>query len=112
VLLLIASSAVMAVVWVFLWLLKAIVDTVAAGDPFAPGNADRLRKMGWLMLVIQLVAAPIMAWMEWRVKADLGQIGPDYHIDGSGLLMVLTLFILARVFHHGAAMRQDLEGTV
>jgi len=26
--------------------------------------------------------------------------------------MVLTLFILARVFQQGAAMRQDLEGTV
>ena len=30
----------------------------------------------------------------------------------SGILMVLVLFILARVFRHGAAMREDLEGTV
>ena len=27
-------------------------------------------------------------------------------------LLVVILFILARVFRHGAAMREDLEGTV
>jgi hypothetical protein len=30
----------------------------------------------------------------------------------SGLLLVLVLFILARVFRVGAAMRDDLEGTI
>ena len=32
--------------------------------------------------------------------------------DLTGFLIVLVLFILARVFRHGAAMREDLEGTV
>ena len=32
--------------------------------------------------------------------------------DFGGLILILTLFILARVFRHGAAMREDLEGTV
>ena len=38
----------------------------------------------------------------------------DMFIAGAlpGILMVIILFILARVFRHGAAMREDLEGTV
>ena len=28
------------------------------------------------------------------------------------ILLVIILFILARVFRHGASMRADLEGTV
>ena len=110
--LLVCTACAMLLVWFFLKFLDAIVNTVAAGDPFVPENADRLRNMGWLMLVIQLVMAPAMAWLEWCLLTSLGQFGPDFHINGSGLLMVLTLFILARVFYHGAAMRQDLEGTV
>lgn len=36
--------------------------------------------------------------------------GEDFSL--SSLFLSLTLFILARVFRHGAAMRDDLEGTV
>ena len=32
--------------------------------------------------------------------------------DLDGLFIVLVLFILARIFRHGATMRDDLEGTV
>jgi Fe-S cluster assembly ATPase SufC len=38
-----------------------------------------------------------------------GQVGG---LDMTGILLVIILFILARVFRHGAAMREDLEGTV
>ncbi len=33
-------------------------------------------------------------------------------LDLTEILMVLTLFILARVFRQGAALREDLEGTM
>ena len=33
-------------------------------------------------------------------------------VSANGLLLVLVLFILARVFKTGAQMRDDLEGTV
>jgi hypothetical protein len=36
----------------------------------------------------------------------------DAGIDFGGVLTALLLFILARVFREGAAMRKDLEGTV
>ena len=33
-------------------------------------------------------------------------------IDVTGLLTILLVFILARVFERGVAMREELEGTV
>jgi len=42
----------------------------------------------------------------------LASNGLDTHMSLTGLLVGLVLLILARVFRHGAAMREDLEGTV
>lgn len=94
---------VLAIVGWFLRILWQIVGTVAAGNPFAAVNAERLTKMGWLSLL--LMAASLVS------NIALGTSKPLIEPSGS-LLQVLTLFILARVFRQGAAMREDLEGTV
>ena len=96
---------------VFLRTLKLVIDSVGAGDPFAPVNAKRLARMGWLMIGVQLAAIPIgalAAWLNHRI--DVGEIG--FEVSGEGVVLALVLFILARVFRHGAAMRDELEGTV
>ncbi len=97
-------------------LLKHIVDTVGMGDPFVPENARRLTQMAWLTIAVQLVTLPIDALAAWIAQAvekssvEIGQV--DAGLSGNGLLLVLILFILARVFRQGAAMRAELEGTV
>ena len=91
----------------------AMIDTVEAGDPFVPDNAQRLSRMGWLVLAVQASTLPIGAlavWLEQRVPQ--AEIDADFDISGSGLILALVLFILARIFRHGAAMREELEGTV
>lgn len=91
----------------------AMIDSVGEGDPFVPENATRLSRMGWLTLAAQLAALPIgalAAWIDQRVpQAD---IDVDFDVSGSGIALALVLFILARIFRHGAAMRDELEGTV
>ncbi|KTR85316.1 hypothetical protein NS277_00115 [Novosphingobium barchaimii] len=99
-------------------LLKRIVDTVGAGDPFVPINATRLTQMAWLTLGVQLASALIggIATLLDRVAGDAphirGEIQVDSGVSGNGLLLMLILFILARVFRKGAEMRAELEGTV
>jgi len=97
-------------------LLKRIVDTVGEGDPFVPENARRLTQMAWLSLGVQLAALPIGAIGLWIEEVTEGKGGADITVDsglsGNGLLLMLILFILARVFRQGAAMRAELEGTV
>ncbi|MET1757024.1 DUF2975 domain-containing protein [Novosphingobium sp. RD2P27] len=99
-------------------LLKHIVGTVGDGDPFVPENARRLTQMAWLTLAVQLVTLPIIGFADWIDQAFAAS--PEVHTDiaingglsGNGLLLMLILFILARVFRQGAAMRDELEGTV
>jgi hypothetical protein len=90
--------------------LIAVIGTVLAGETFASPNARRVRQIGWGLLAIQLLDVPLLliipnfAGMGVRVDGSSISIG--------GWLSVLVAFVLARVFAEGAALREDLEGTV
>ncbi|ALE18074.1 hypothetical protein AMC99_02803 [Altererythrobacter epoxidivorans] len=90
-----------------------IAQSVGEGDPFVPANADRLNAMAWIMLTITLASIPVTALGAYITKLageDTAQI--DVGFDGGGIVLILTLFVLARVFRKGTEMRADLEGTV
>lgn len=111
----IMGIALAMVVLAFLFLRKIlrIVETVSDGDPFVPVNADRLTAMAWLMLGIQILKIPagaLAVYVATSMREPVAQV--DIDIDLSGIVMVIVLFVLARVFREGARMREDLEGTV
>ena len=99
----------------FLLELNGIVKSVDRGDPFEPGNADRLSRMGWIAVGGYVLATGIGAIAAW-IHSVAGEAGRDLDVniglDGGGVVLIIVLFILARVFRQGAAMREDLEGTV
>jgi hypothetical protein len=101
-------------VWVMLSKLLALVRSVSEGSPFTQINAARLRLVGWLMVWIQAVSVPIaLLGHEITMAVD-----PEKMVDGdlgislNGILGILLVFVLAGVFEQGAAMREELEGTV
>ena len=110
------ALAAVALIFVFFGKLRAIIATVGEGDPFEPANADRLNLMAWLLLAVQAIAIPIgglaLLLAKWIEPMDNADVTIDAGFDLTGILLVIILFILARVFKHGAAMREDLEGTV
>jgi hypothetical protein len=107
------TFAALTMLFVFFDRLLRIIASVGAGDPFEPANAVRLEQMGWLMLGVQLVAIPLAGLGLFIAKTFEDQGATvDAGFDIGAILLVIVLFILARVFKHGAAMRADLEGTV
>jgi Protein of unknown function (DUF2975) len=92
-------------------LLRRLIDSVALGDPFVPENARRLASMAWLTLALQALAITVAAFTGW-VEYLTGPFGRQFGFSLGGVLLALVLFILARVFRRGAAMREELEGTV
>ncbi len=91
--------------------LRSIVDSVKEGDPFVAGNALHRARMGWLALAIQVIAIPV--GLAAAAAGELTDGAPaDFGTSGGGFVLVLTLFILARVFRRGSEMREELEGTV
>ena len=97
----------------FLARLAQIIDTVGQGDPFTAGNAAHLTRMGWLAVIVQLLAIPAMllsTWLDSELEEGVFHLESDVSLSGLGLALVL--FILARVFHKGTEMREELEGTI
>ena len=98
----------------FLRHLRRIVDSVKDGDPFVPVNADRLRHMAWLAIAMQVVLIAITPTIMWfdalphRQNVHHGSDGLSF----AALVLAMLLFILARVFRVGTAMREELEGTI
>ncbi len=105
--------ALMASAFLFLLQLVRMIGSVEQGDPFQPSNADRLRRMGWLTIVSQLILF-ILAW----IGAGLDGPRPPVMIEDAlnaafgSVLLTIALFVLARIFRRGTEMRDELEGTI
>lgn len=91
--------------------LASIVDTVRAGDPFVAGNASRLQTIAWAVLALELAHVAVVGVANAASSPTL-----PLHVGGTlsvaPWLSVLLLFVLARVFEHGANMREELEATI
>ena len=111
---LVMLAASVAALFFFFGKMRAIIKSVGEGDPFIAENAQRLNAMAWLLLGVQVLALPI--GMLRLYLANLVSGGGDSLnlsvYDLQGPVMIIVLFILARIFRIGATMREDLEGTV
>ena len=91
--------------------LRAMIETVRAGDPFVPANAARLNAIAWTLLVLQLLSLVIGA-IGRTISSPAHPVHLDAGFSAAGWLAVLLTFVLARVFAQGTLMREELEGTV
>ncbi|WP_430415434.1 DUF2975 domain-containing protein [Parasphingorhabdus sp.] len=99
--------------------LRRLVNSVSEGNPFTRINGTRLRGIGIAVFAIQLVTF-LASLLAIGLITMLGETKPgvdfDFPIEAdislSGVLLVLLLIILARVFDRGAEMREELDGTI
>ena len=96
---------------VILTQLLEIVDTVRGGDPFVVRNAARLKTIAWWVLAAELLHLIVGAVGEFA-SAGVQPLDLDWSFSFTPWIAVLLLFVLSRVFEHGARMREDLAGTV
>jgi Protein of unknown function (DUF2975) len=91
--------------------LLTIVETVSIGNPFVVANAARLQGIAWAVLGLELMhfAVGIVAA---SVSTATAPLNLSWGFSLTRWLVVLMLFVLARVFEQGARMREELEGTV
>ena len=99
--------------------LRRLVDSVSDGSPFTRINGTRLRGIGLAAFAIQIVTF-VGSLLGTGLLTMLGETKPGQDLDISieasislsGILLVLLLIILARVFDRGAEMREELDGTI
>ncbi len=103
--------AAVPVVHIILTRLLAIVVTVQDGDPFITVNAARLQVIAWAVLGLEVMHLAVSLIASSVSTAD-APLDIDKGFSLTRWLVVLLLFVLARVFEQGARMRDELEGTV
>jgi DUF2975 family protein len=101
-----------------LWLLRSLARSVRERDPFGPANVQRLRLLGFLLVV----GAPVVEVVNYALRLSLANTLPPNQFGDVGfpglsfpfplLLAGLGAFILAEVFAQGTRLREDVEGTV
>jgi hypothetical protein len=91
--------------------LLQIVESVRAGDPFLLDNAARLTAIAWWLLGAELLHLLVGALIR-MASTPARPLDIDWTFSFTPWIAVLLLFVLARVFAHGARMREDIEGTV
>lgn len=104
------TAPVILLAHIILTRLIAMIDDVRAGNPFASANAARLRHIAWALLGIQLLDLAY-GFVSIAASERTGEyFGWSFGL--TGWLAVLMLFILARIFERGTAMREELEQTI
>ena len=91
--------------------LLAMVETVRDGNAFVPENAQRLKRIAWSVLGLEIMHA-VVAAIAKAVSTQTVPIDIHWDLNVTRWLVVLLLFVLAQVFEEGTRMRADLEGTV
>jgi hypothetical protein len=101
-----------------IWLLRGFLRSVLAGDPFGAANVQRLRAIGFILVV----GAPIVQLLNYSFRNALFNVLPPhpslnlgvegFGLPGNALVGGLGVFILAEVFAYGLRLREDVEGTI
>lgn len=113
----IVAGVAIALSFRFVQLLGRIIGSVREGEPFAFRNVRRLNEMAILALAYQVVFG--LAFLFGAGDFNFMKFGPlaglfstSGGLSLNSLVLALVLFVLARVFRHGAQMHDDLAGTV
>lgn len=109
----IASGMICIGLAAYMFLLTArIIDTANAGDPFVTENADRLNRIAWLLVAIQVVGFLCDAVLSSLPDKISSHVSGGFDVSAAGILAALLIFVLAQIFRRGSEMRAELEGTV
>jgi len=96
--------------------LRGVFETLVAGDPFVPENARRLRSIGIVLAVIEIIRM-FVSVIGQLVLGALGLNGEEgaaiaFSVNFPVWFSVLTLVVLAQVFSEGAALREEQKMTI
>lgn len=102
--------AIVVPVHLMLTRLVAIINSIASIAVFTRDNVHKLRVIAWALLTTQLL--DLGYGVASLSLSHSNSTMFDWQPSVTAWLCVLMLFILARVFEHGVALEDDLDGTI
>lgn len=115
----IAMAAGAVALALLLWILAelaALCRSVRDGQPFAPGNAGRIRRLALALILAEGSRAAIVygahAYAAAHFAADHLRFTASPHVNASAIVGALILLVLAEAFHTGTRLDEDQSLTV
>ncbi len=110
-----ALAATLVALWA-VWNLRQVVKTTLAGEPFAPANSRRLRRISLVILGMTLVA-PFIEYQFGRYLLEQLTIeglslSPALRFSKDAFLVGLLFLVLASIFRHGTGLEEEKALTV
>ena len=119
---LIGAILVSAAAWYCLKVLREILIPMKAGEPFAAGISQKVRKLAWTVLIgggIAELGQMISAVFEARAYQLERLLAPaavsvsyDYTVNLWFVVVALILFFLSYVFRYGEALQREADETL
>jgi len=97
------------------WRLRKLFDSFSSGEPFRRENANHLRAIWIIMMIIELSRYVLFAVTGLLITIFGGpnvQAHYEFNVDLSTWGAILILIVLAEVFREGARMKEEQELTI
>ena len=115
--LLLAAAMLRTLLWLpILYQLRKLLGALRVGRPFVRENAERLRKLGWSVILVQLALAAIRfgegLYVAERFQRAGLQLAQPVDLPTTGLFVGAVLLVAAEAFRRGAQLEEDQALTV
>jgi hypothetical protein len=117
---LLAVSLLRTLLWLpVLYQLRKLLGALSVGRPFVRENADRLRRLGWTLIVVELaltilrLAEGLYVYLVWRSRQPALELWPlTVDLPTTGLFVGVALLVAAEAFRRGAQLEEEQAFTV
>jgi Protein of unknown function (DUF2975) len=117
---LLAVSLLRTLLWLpVLYQLRKLLGALSVGRPFVRENADRLRRLGWTLIVVELaltilrLAEGLYVYLVWRSRQPALELWPlTADLPTTGLFVGVALLVAAEAFRRGAQLEEEQAFTV
>jgi Protein of unknown function (DUF2975) len=115
---LLAASLLRLLLWLpVLQQLRKLLGALSVGRPFVRKNADRLRKLGWALILVELALAALrMAeglYVAWQFRRPGLELWPfRLALPFAGLFVGVAPLVAAEAFRRGAQLEEEQALTV
>ncbi len=101
-----------------IWMLRGLVYSLDKGSPFIPKNVNRIRIIGWAVLVQAylhqlIVYHYVQKFLHTAAYREVNDVlQARFNLLPEGAVLALCILILAEVFRYGCVLQQEHDTTV
>jgi hypothetical protein len=99
-----------------IYLLRSVLQAILQGEPFAPENTGRIRRIGYLVLVVGFLKAAVEYFAAREILIRLAIVDPPLSLpspfEAELILASLLILVLAQVWSYGLELEREKALTI